>query len=104
MHDYLSSSLTLELSKVRDQIRRYAEDYGLDFFETIFEMVDSDQINSLASQSGLSRDDLLQGLSQSEIAARLNMPLGTVKSFMRRGLIKVRELMNIATEGVSPRI
>jgi RNA polymerase sigma-70 factor (ECF subfamily) len=47
---------------------------------------------------------LLHGLSQSEIAARLNMPLGTVKSFMRRGLIKVRELMNIVAEGVSPRI
>jgi RNA polymerase sigma-70 factor, ECF subfamily len=38
---------------------------------------------------------LLHGLSQSEIATRLSMPLGTVKSFMRRGLIKVREFMNI---------
>ncbi len=38
---------------------------------------------------------LLHGLTQSEIAARLSMPLGTVKSFMRRGLIKVREYMNI---------
>src|SRR5271155_4097556 len=44
---------------------------------------------------------LLHGLSQSEIAARLSMPLGTVKSFMRRGLIKVREYMNIDAEGVS---
>jgi len=44
---------------------------------------------------------LLHGLSQSEIAARLQMPLGTVKSFMRRGLIKVREYMNIDAEGVS---
>ncbi len=44
---------------------------------------------------------LLHGLSQSEIAARLGMPLGTVKSFMRRGLIKVRELMNIDAEGIS---
>ncbi len=44
---------------------------------------------------------LLHGLSQSEIATRLKMPLGTVKSFMRRGLIKVRENMNIAAEGVS---
>ena len=44
---------------------------------------------------------LLQGLSQSEIASHLNMPLGTVKSFMRRGLIKVREFMNIAAEGVA---
>jgi RNA polymerase sigma-70 factor, ECF subfamily len=44
---------------------------------------------------------LLYGLSQSEIATRLSMPLGTVKSFMRRGLIKVREYMNIDAEGVS---
>jgi RNA polymerase sigma factor (sigma-70 family) len=44
---------------------------------------------------------LLHGLSQSEIAARLQLPLGTVKSFMRRGLIQVREYMNIDAEGVS---
>jgi stage V sporulation protein R len=47
-----SSALTPELVKVRDQIRKYAEDYGLDPFETIFEMVDSDQINSLAALGG----------------------------------------------------
>jgi RNA polymerase sigma-70 factor, ECF subfamily len=46
---------------------------------------------------------LLHGLTQSEIAARLGMPLGTVKSFMRRGLIKVRETMNLDAEGVSAR-
>jgi RNA polymerase sigma-70 factor (ECF subfamily) len=42
---------------------------------------------------------LLQGLSQSQIAERLGMPLGTVKSFMRRGLIKVREYLNVAETG-----
>jgi stage V sporulation protein R len=47
-----SSALTPELSKVRDQIRKYADEYGLDPFETIFEMVDSDQINSLAALGG----------------------------------------------------
>jgi len=47
---------------------------------------------------------LLHGLSQSEIATRLEMPLGTVKSFMRRGLIKVREYMNVDAEGVSARV
>jgi RNA polymerase sigma-70 factor, ECF subfamily len=47
---------------------------------------------------------LLHGLSQSEIAIRLQMPLGSVKSFMRRGLIKVREQMNIQAEGVSARV
>ncbi|MGZ6310370.1 MAG: SpoVR family protein, partial [Bdellovibrionota bacterium] len=50
--EYLSSSLTPELSRLRDQIRGYAEGYGLDFFETIFEMVDHEQINSLAALGG----------------------------------------------------
>ncbi len=35
--DYISSDLTPELTQVRDQIRKYAEDFGLDFFETIFD-------------------------------------------------------------------
>jgi RNA polymerase sigma-70 factor, ECF subfamily len=47
---------------------------------------------------------LLHGLTQSEIAARMALPLGTVKSFMRRGLIKVREYMQVEAEGVSARI
>jgi RNA polymerase sigma-70 factor (ECF subfamily) len=46
---------------------------------------------------------ILQGLSHSEIADVLQMPLGTVKTMMRRGLIQVRELMgiqNAASDGV----
>ncbi|MGK5083700.1 SpoVR family protein [Bdellovibrionota bacterium FG-1] len=50
--DYGSSQLTPELSKLRDQILGYALDYGLDPFEVIFEMVDSEQINSLAALGG----------------------------------------------------
>jgi RNA polymerase sigma-70 factor (ECF subfamily) len=46
---------------------------------------------------------LMHGLSQSEIAARLGLPLGTVKSLMRRGLLRVREFMNVDAEGVSVR-
>jgi stage V sporulation protein R len=48
----MNSQLTPELAKVRDQIKKYAEGYGLDFFDTIFEMVDHDQINSLAALGG----------------------------------------------------
>ncbi len=50
--DFISSDLTPELTKVRDQIRKYAQDFGLDFFEVIFEMVDHEQINSLAALGG----------------------------------------------------
>lgn len=34
-----------------------------------------------------------QGLSQSAIADRLKLPLGTVKTHMRQGLIKLRQLL-----------
>jgi len=44
---------------------------------------------------------LLDGLTQSEIAARLGMPLGTVKSSMRRGITRVREYMNIGAPRVA---
>ena len=36
---------------------------------------------------------VVDGLSQSEIAAQTGMPLGTVKTLMRRGLMLVRELL-----------
>jgi RNA polymerase sigma-70 factor (ECF subfamily) len=38
---------------------------------------------------------LLHGLSHADIASATGMPLGTVKTFMRRGLIQMRQMMGI---------
>src|SRR5258708_38865745 len=51
-HGFSSSDLTPDLVKIRDEIQGYARGYGLDFFETVFEMVDHEQINSLAALGG----------------------------------------------------
>jgi RNA polymerase sigma factor (sigma-70 family) len=40
---------------------------------------------------------LLHGLTQLEIAQRLSMPLGTVKTFTRRGLLIIRECLRAET-------
>jgi RNA polymerase sigma-70 factor (ECF subfamily) len=44
---------------------------------------------------------LYEGYSHSEIAERLSLPLGTVKTRVRRGLIHIREQLNITAGGDS---
>lgn len=44
--------LSGDLLKLKNQIRTYAVDYGLDFFEVIFEICDYEVINILAAQGG----------------------------------------------------
>lgn len=44
--------ITGELAKLQEKIEGYAAEYGLDFFETRFEMVDYEMMNQLASYDG----------------------------------------------------
>lgn len=46
------ANLTPELEKWRKKILKVAEGYGLDMFETIFEMITYDQINQFAAYGG----------------------------------------------------
>ena len=45
-------TLPPELVEAQVQIESYADAYGLDFFPTIFELVDSDQLNAIAAYGG----------------------------------------------------
>ena len=45
-------TIPAELRELISEIREVAKDYGLDFFETIFEMVDYKTINEVAAFGG----------------------------------------------------
>jgi len=48
----LGTELTPELQKANEEIKAYAKAYGLDFFETIFEVIDYKQVNEIAALGG----------------------------------------------------
>lgn len=48
----ITTTLPSELARERDTIRAIALDYGLDFFEVIYEMVDFQQMNEFAAYLG----------------------------------------------------
>ena len=45
-------NLTPELEEARKRIKEYAKAYGLDFFETIFELIEYDELNEAAAYTG----------------------------------------------------
>ena len=45
-------SLSPELIEAQEHIEEYARSYGLDFFTTIFELVDSNELNAIAAYGG----------------------------------------------------
>ena len=47
-----TSNLPPHLVAIQREIEGYARGYGLDFFQTIFEFVDADQLNAIAAYGG----------------------------------------------------
>lgn len=67
-------------------------------FEQVSRSERSKEVRAALSQLSDSQQQILQmayydGLSQSEIAERLEIPLGTVKARARRGLLKLRQTL-----------
>jgi RNA polymerase sigma-70 factor (ECF subfamily) len=69
--------------------------------ETLAQAEQRQQVKTALAQLSADQQQVLQlayyeGLSQSAIAQQLNMPLGTVKAHARRGLLKLRQLLQDA--------
>ncbi|GIW81255.1 MAG: stage V sporulation protein R [Gemmatales bacterium] len=52
MNHFYDTSLPPNLRALKEEIEGYAREYGLDFFETIFEVVDPDDLNEIAAYGG----------------------------------------------------
>ncbi|MBE9190054.1 sigma-70 family RNA polymerase sigma factor [Gloeocapsopsis crepidinum LEGE 06123] len=67
-------------------------------FEQVFRSEQSQEVQAALSQLSDTQQQILHmayydGLSQSEIAKQLEIPLGTVKARARRGLLKLRQTL-----------
>src|SRR5271155_3387615 len=49
---FYNTNLPPHLRILKDEIEGYARDYGLDFYETIFEVIDADELNEIAAYGG----------------------------------------------------
>jgi stage V sporulation protein R len=49
---FYNTNLPANLRHLKEEIEGYARNYGLDFYETIFEVVDADDLNEIAAYGG----------------------------------------------------
>ena len=66
-------------------------------------MIDSVVVSDGLARVGQPRRHILElayftGLTQAQIAQSLDLPLGTVKSHLRRGLIQLRDMLEVTDE------
>lgn len=89
-------------SKAREFLGQLQNSQEQDVTDSVFAQVSrkeqSEEVRAALAQLSDEQQQILQmayydGLSQSEIAARLKIPLGTVKARARRGLLKLRQTL-----------
>ncbi|MEO6051445.1 MAG: sigma-70 family RNA polymerase sigma factor [Pyrinomonadaceae bacterium] len=60
--------------------------------------------NLRPEQQQVLRLSIIQGMSHQEISDATGMPLGTVKTHARRGILQVRECLGLETNGLSQEV
>ena len=96
--DRLRSRNSARQTLYRWKLARQAETVSNVPLERVFQHEQSQAVNTALAHLSDSQQQILRmtyydGLSQSEIAKQLEIPLGTVKARARRGLLKLRETL-----------
>lgn len=88
--DFEEAPVSIEAdSTAEDPARRAAESQGLNILERCMKTLQPEQRDSVMLA-------YYEGYTHSELAKRLKTPLGTVKSWLRRGLQKLQECLGTA--------
>ena len=94
---------TVRRNRLQDDVEREAETFEQFDDRSSFDAVAAGETNQIVRDAiqKLSKDQreaielaFLSSLTQMEIAERLNEPLGTIKARIRRGMLKLRDVLN----------
>ncbi len=94
---------TVRRNRLQDDVEREAESFEQFDDRSSFDAVAAGETNQIVRDAiqKLSKDQreaielaFFSSLTQTEIAERLNEPLGTIKARIRRGMMKLREVLN----------
>ena len=94
---------TVRRNRLHDDVEREAETFAQFDDRSSFDAMAAGETNQIVRDAiqKLSKDQreaielaFFSSLTQTEIAERLNEPLGTIKARIRRGMMKLREVLN----------